>query len=77
MPKKVWYETKHFWFGVLYVLVGIAGLFGYSNYQPTPDVQQWLSVATGVIILVLGYLEKGRMSTHHSLSDDLTRKIDR
>ena len=74
MNMKWFPKSKTFWFGVLYIAIGIAGMFGYSNYQPTPEVQQWLAVATGVIILVLRYLTDRPISIKRPFVDQLTKR---
>ena len=50
---KKWYKSKTLWFGVLFGLVSIAGLFGFAEYEPTAEVTQVIGivVAIGTVIL--------------------------
>lgn len=49
MDSKPWWQSKTVWFGLLMVLVSIANLFGYADWQPT---QEELAVILGVVGLV-------------------------
>lgn len=52
MADKLWYESKTTWFGILWVIVGIAALFGYNDFQPTQEQVQF----GGVITTIAGFL---------------------
>jgi hypothetical protein len=51
-------RSKTVWFGILYVLGAVAGLFGFADYQPTPEVNNIVEVVTGVLIIGLRFLTK-------------------
>ena len=53
---KDFWKSKTFWFGVLWVIVGVAGLFGYADYVPDSDVEQIAEIVNGIIIIVLRFL---------------------
>jgi len=50
---KKWYQSKTFWFGSLYVVVAIAGLFGFASFQPSPDLVSIVGLGTGLLVIVL------------------------
>jgi len=43
------YRSKTFWFNVLALIVTVAGAFGFSDFQLTPDYQQ---LAVGIIAII-------------------------
>ncbi len=53
MLPKEFYKSKTFWFGVLYVVVSIAGLFGFQTYQPSATLVDVLGIVTGAIVILL------------------------
>ena len=55
---KKWYQSKTVYFGLLFVITAIAGLFGFQTYQPSPDVLKIVELVTGIIIVVLRLITK-------------------
>lgn len=53
---KEFYRSKTFWFGVLSVVVGVAGLFGYADFVPGDETVQILEVINGIVVIVLRFL---------------------
>ena len=53
---KEFYRSKTFWFGVLSVLVGVAGLFGFADFVPGDETVQILEVINGIVVIVLRFL---------------------
>jgi hypothetical protein len=50
MIGKRWYASKTIWFGVLMILVTIAGFFGYGTWQPEPE--SWVTMVLQVLLLL-------------------------
>jgi len=51
-----WYRSKTVWFNVLYLLVVLAGSFGFGNFTPSDDVQQIAVIIPLVVNLLLRLL---------------------
>ena len=51
-------KSKFFWFGVLFVVNSIAGLFGFGEWKPSPELLKTTSGLIGVIILILRFKTK-------------------
>jgi hypothetical protein len=49
---KKFYQSKTFWFFVLSLVVSVAGLFGFADYQPSPQQAE----IAGIIVSVVGIL---------------------
>jgi uncharacterized membrane protein len=62
MDAKKWYESKTFWFGVAYVVLGVGSAvlnyFGYADFQPSAGLVEGVAVATGVIVVILRLITK-------------------
>jgi len=50
---KRFYTSKTFWFGLLWVIAGIAGLFGYYDFTPDANWSEYGQLATGLITILL------------------------
>lgn len=50
---KKFYRSKTFWFALLYLLVSVAGVFGFAGYQPSADAQEIGSVVSAFTFLLL------------------------
>ncbi len=37
---KPFYQSKTFWFNILFVIVGLAGYFGFTDYQPDANISE-------------------------------------
>lgn len=53
MQTKAWYTSKTVWFSVLYIIVGLAEVFGYTDFVPTTNVAELLTVLGMVVQLIL------------------------
>ena len=53
---KKFYESKTFWFAILFGLVSVAGLFGYADYTPGSDTVEIVNVVVAVIVIVLRFV---------------------
>lgn len=51
-PKLLW-KSKTFWFNILAVLVIVAQAFGYSSFQPGPEVEQFGVVLVAIVNICL------------------------
>lgn len=52
---KKFYESKTFWFNVLYLLAGVAAYFGFGEFNPSGDVVELGAVIVAVINIVLRF----------------------
>lgn len=55
---KPFYQSKTFWFNILFGVIAIASLFGWVDYQPTQDVVDIVAVVIAAIGLVLRFVTK-------------------
>ena len=55
---KEWYKSKTIWFGALYVLISLAGVFGFVQFSPSADLVEIVGGVTGVLVIVLRLLTK-------------------
>jgi hypothetical protein len=62
MDVKSIFKSKTFWFGALYVVIGVAGLFGFAQFQPDPKLVDGLAALTGVIVVILRLVTKQPVS---------------
>jgi len=46
-------SSKTFWFNILFVLVSLAGLFGYSEFKPDERLVSFVATFGAVINIVL------------------------
>ena len=51
-------KSKFFWFGILFVANAVAGLFGFGEWKPSPELLKATSGLIGAIILVLRFRTK-------------------
>jgi len=56
-PKDFW-RSKTFWFFLLYLVVSVAGVFGFAGFQPTADQQEILGIIVAIVGIVLRFLTK-------------------
>lgn len=54
---KEWYKEKKLWFAVLFVLVSIAAVFGYNDWQPPSDLQELVAIIQAILLLLLKYAQ--------------------
>ena len=57
MDKDFW-KSKTFYFGLLSILVGVAGLFGFGDFVPGSDVIEWAEIINGLIVIGLRVITK-------------------
>ena len=50
---KDWYTSKTLWFGILSLIVALAGIFGFNEWQPTADVSGAITAIVAIINIVL------------------------
>ena len=50
---KKWYESKTLWFIALFALVQVAGLFGYADFSPDSNVEEYINLGVSVIAAIL------------------------
>lgn len=55
---KDFYRSKTFWFGGLVILVSIAGLFGFQEYQPPADLVEGIGAGLGLAVIILRFWTK-------------------
>jgi len=58
MNMKEWYKSKTVWFGVLWVVIAIANLFGFQSFQPDDGVLKIGELVGGIGIIVLRFVTK-------------------
>ena len=58
---KPFYQSKTFWFNILFVIVAVAGFFGFTEYQPDANTAELAAVLIAVINLVLRFLTKAEI----------------
>jgi len=46
---KSWYKSKMFWFNVLALILAIAEGFGFSEFEPSPEIA---AIAFGIVAVV-------------------------
>ena len=56
MEEKKFWQSKTFYFGLLWVLVGVAGSFGYADFVPNEDWDQVGAIVNGLITILLRFL---------------------
>jgi hypothetical protein len=57
MDKEFW-KSKTFYFGLLSIIVGVAGLFGFGDFVPGSDVIEWAEIINGLIVIALRVITK-------------------
>jgi predicted negative regulator of RcsB-dependent stress response len=58
MDSKPFYQSKIFWFNALFVIVALAGYFGFTDYQPDANTSELAAVLISVINLFLRFITK-------------------
>jgi len=53
---KKFYASKSFWFFVLSIVVAVAGLFGFADFQPSADQATIIALVVSVGGLILRFL---------------------
>ncbi len=52
---KPFYESKTFWFNVLFLLVSVAAYFGFGDFKPSNDTVELAGVIVGVVNVILRF----------------------
>jgi hypothetical protein len=60
--EKSFYQSKTFWFNALFVIVSLAGFFGFTEYQPSADTAELAAVILAVVNLVLRFMTKSAIA---------------
>ena len=55
MKAKAFYTSKTFWFGALWLVIGVANWFGFGDYQPEAKVNEIFEILNGVAIIFLRF----------------------
>ena len=55
---KDFYKSKTLWFGIIFGMVSIAGLFGFDAYQPDAQTAEIVGVLVSVVVIVLRLVTK-------------------
>lgn len=52
---KPFYESKTFWFNILFLLGSIAAYFGFGDFKPSNDTVELAGVVVGVVNVILRF----------------------
>ena len=55
-------KSKTIIFGILTVAVGVAGLFGFADYQPSTNVDNYGEILYGIIVVFLRFRTNNAVS---------------
>jgi hypothetical protein len=58
MDSKPFYESKVFWFNLLFGLTALAGVFGFADFQPSEDVVEIVAVLVAAVNIALRLITK-------------------
>ena len=58
LESKHFYQSKVFWFNTLFVIVALAGYFGFTDYQPDSQTAEIAAVVISVVNMGLRFLTK-------------------
>ena len=53
---KPFYQSKTFWFNVLFLVSAIAAYFGFGDFKPSGDTVELASVVVAVINIALRFV---------------------
>jgi hypothetical protein len=56
-PKSI-FASKTFWFAILFVLLNIAGVFGYETYQADPELVNIVGLVVSALVIALRFITK-------------------
>ena len=55
---KSWFKSKTVWFFALYLLVNVAGMFGFNAYQPSAQGAEIVGIVVAIIGIILRLVTK-------------------
>jgi hypothetical protein len=55
---KPFWQSKTLWFNALFLIVSLAGVVGFGEFQPSPEIVEVATVVAAVINLVLRLVTK-------------------
>lgn len=58
---KKFYQSKTFWFAILFGVVQLAGLAGFAGYEPSTDVAELVGLLGAAVMLVLRFVSSKRI----------------
>lgn len=58
MEGKPWYQSKTVLFNVLFLLVSVAAVFGFSSFQPEPKWAEAIAAVVAILNIVLRFISK-------------------
>ena len=53
---KKFYQSKVFYFALLFGAVQLAGLFGFADFKPTADVAELIGLVGAAVMLILRFV---------------------
>ena len=56
MQEKKFYQSKTFWFNVLTVVIALAGLAGFADFQPSENTVEFVALLLGFVNLGLRFV---------------------
>ena len=59
---KPFYQSKTFWFNLLFLAGAIASYFGFGDFQPNKDVVELASVVVAVLNIALRFATKEQIT---------------
>lgn len=63
---KQFYESKTFWFNVLFLLGAVAAYFGFGDFKPSNDSVELASVVVAIINITLRFLTTQPIETFNT-----------
>lgn len=60
---KKWYASKTIWFFGLYLLMNVAGLFGFADFTPTTDQAEIVGLVVALGGLILRFVTRQPVTT--------------
>jgi len=62
MGTKPFWQSRTFWFAILFALINVAGLFGYETYQPDPQTVEIVGIIVSVLAILLRFVTRQPIS---------------
>jgi hypothetical protein len=58
MDTKPFYQSITFWFNALFVLIGVAGVFGFGSFQPSAEVSEVAAIIMAIANIIMRFRTK-------------------